>query len=77
MKKRLVILIVLFISAITLLNKCSDTEEFKLCVQKCPSSQPWRVETLDLDRPCFATKDECLEWAENNGYSNVDCVKCN
>ena len=67
-----------FISAIFFLSTCSGgDDEIKICSQRCSSSQPWRVESLDLNLPCFATKEACVQWAASHGYSDKPCILCN
>lgn len=70
----------LFIS-IFILCACSDDDwitsgDFRICATKCLPEKPWTVETLDLERPCFETKEACLEWASTHGYSDKKCLKC-
>jgi hypothetical protein len=45
-------------------------------MEGCPTSQPWKVESLDLKLPCFSTKEACLEWAATHGYSDKPCIEC-
>lgn len=80
MKKSMFNLILLFISTI-FLGMCSGDDfvediDVKFCGEGCFSSTPWRVESLDLNLPCFSTKDACLEWAASHGYSDKPCIKC-
>ncbi|MFO7719084.1 MAG: hypothetical protein R6W85_01430 [Gillisia sp.] len=80
MKKSRLNLILLFISTI-FLSMCSGDDfvediDVKFCGEGCSSSTPWRVESLDLNLPCFSTKDACLEWAASNGYRDKPCIKC-
>ena len=55
---------------------CHKEEAIVICGNRCSSSTPWRVESLDLGLPCFATKAACEQWAESNGYGEKGCVKC-
>jgi len=64
------ILTVIFIST------CTNDDEVKICVNRCSTSQPWKVESLDLNLPCFSTEVSCNEWAVSHGYSGKRCVKC-
>ncbi|MBI3138225.1 MAG: hypothetical protein HYZ15_06550 [Sphingobacteriales bacterium] len=75
MKARLYQLLLLFI-LITVLGTCRKDEAFVICANRCTSSAPWRVESLDLGLPCFATRSECDQWAAANGYGGKPCVKC-
>jgi hypothetical protein len=54
----------------------SPFDDFKICPERCSHDTPWRVETLNTGLPCFARMQECLEWAETNGYTDFSCVKC-
>lgn len=67
--------IVLVIFVLLLLT-CKKEEETKICVHSCPGATPWTVESLDLGLPCFATKDDCMQWAATHGYSNKPCITC-
>ena len=53
-----------------------QTDKIILCGTRCSSTTPWKVESLDLGLPCFATKDACKQWSETHGYSSSECVKC-
>jgi len=53
-----------------------DDFDIKFCGDGCASSSPWRVESLDLNLPCFSTKDACLQWAASHGYGDKPCIKC-
>lgn len=59
----------------SMLSCKKDNEEFIICGSGCSSSTPWRVESLDLNLPCFATKEQCQSWASSSGYGGA-CVKC-
>ena len=76
MKPNRLIKILLMFSTVFLFSTCSEQEEFKICSERCPSSRPWRVESLDLEIPCFVTKEACIEWAKTNGYSDKPCIVC-
>ena len=80
MKKNKQSLFGLFILAF-FLGTCSgdnfvDDIDIKFCGEGCSSSAPWRVESLDLNLQCFATKDACLQWAASHGYGDKTCIKC-
>ena len=68
-------LIILFIFTFFLCT-CVDDVDLKLCGEGCVSTTPWRVESWDLNLPCFSTKDSCLVWAASHGYSDKPCIKC-
>lgn len=83
MKKSRLTLILFFLSfsAIFILGSCSGDDfvgdiNVKLCGEGCSSSTPWRVESLDLNLPCFSTRDACLAWAASHGYSDKTCIRC-
>ncbi len=59
-----------------MLGTCQKEEEIVICANRCTSSAPWRVESLDLGLPCFGTKEACEQWAVTNGYGGKGCVKC-
>jgi hypothetical protein len=67
----------LFLFIILLGVGCTKDKPTTICAQRCSSTTPWRVESLDLDLPCFASKDECLNWAKSHGYGDKPCVECN
>ena len=73
--------LILGIVFLLFLGDCSpvsdELENFKICANPCPSSQPWKVESLDLGLPCFVSQDLCLQWAKTHGYSDKPCVQCN
>lgn len=80
MRKNKYRVIGLFILAF-FLGTCSgdtfvDDFDIKFCGEGCSSSSPWRVESLDLNLPCFSTKDACLQWAASHGYGDKPCIKC-
>ncbi len=62
------------------LSTCEDAFvediDIKFCGDGCPTSSPWRVESLNLGLPCFETKTACLNWAAMHGYSDKPCVQC-
>lgn len=60
-----------------LTTDCGKKTEITICGNRCSSATPWRVESLDLGLPCFATKQQCIEWAAANGYGDKPCVLCN
>lgn len=63
--------------ACIIISGCGKTnEEFTICANRCPASAPWKVESLDLGLPCFASKEECQAWASTHGYSGKPCVTC-
>lgn len=76
MKKNRLTMLLLF-SSIFLWMCSDDDNEFKICPERCASSTPWRVESLDLNLQCFSTKDACLQWASSHGYSDKPCINCN
>ena len=61
---------------VTLLSCKKEVNQIRICGSSCPSVHPWRVESLDLGLPCFATKAACENWANTNGYSGKPCVEC-
>ncbi len=60
----------------SMLNCKKDNDEIIFCGSRCPGSTPWKVESLDLGTPCFATREQCQSWANSAGYSGKPCVKC-
>ena len=64
-----------------LVYSCSPVSDefksFKICANPCPTTEPWKVESLDLGLPCFVNQDLCLQWAKTHGYSDKPCVQCN
>jgi hypothetical protein len=56
---------------------CGKKNEIVICGNRCPGAAPWRVESLDLGLPCFATKQQCTDWANTHGYGDRNCVLCN
>ena len=62
-KSRLIPGLIFFsFSAIFFLGTCSGDDfvediNVRFCGDGCSSSTPWRVESLDLNLPCFSTKD--------------------
>ena len=68
-------------SAIFFLGTCSGDDfvediNVRFCGDGCSSSTPWRVESLDLNLPCFSTKDACMQWAASHGYGDKTCIRC-
>lgn len=77
MKRKKYIFILILISTFGFYRYSGDDDwDVKFCGDGCPSSSPWRVESLNLGLPCFSTKEACLEWAEKNGYGDKPCIKC-
>ncbi len=66
---------------ILFLGDCSpmsdEFKDFKICANPCPKTEPWKVESLDLELPCFVNQDLCLQWAKTHGYSDKPCIQCN
>ena len=74
-------LIFLSFSAIFFLGTCSGDDfvediNVRFCGDGCSGSTPWRVESLDLNLPCFSTKDACMQWAASHGYGDKTCIRC-
>lgn len=76
MKKSNIAIVLCIILTFIIINTCSNDDEFKLCMEGCPTTEPWKVESLDLKLPCFSTQEACLEWAKTHGYSDKPCIKC-
>jgi len=60
-----------------LLMCCKSQEDIVLCANRCPEASPWRVESLDLNLPCFTNQIDCRDWAVKHGYADRPCVRCN
>jgi hypothetical protein len=72
MENRLIIYLFMLIG----LSCKKEEEPLGICVNRCNSTSPWKVETLDLGLPCFATQDACRTWAASHGYGDKTCVLC-
>lgn len=75
MKKSYSLLVALFMVA-WMCTSCKKKESFTICADRCPVGTPWKVESLDLGLPCFATQSDCIQWASTHGYSDKPCVLC-
>jgi len=76
--KRLKYILVLLLGLTILLADCGgdDDWDITICPKKCPSTEPWVVNYLEVPPPCFKTKEECIEYALSHGFTADRCVKC-
>ena len=75
-KNKYFLMLIILISAYAIVKCGDDEEEFKICMDRCPPTAPWKVESLDYGNPCFPTKEACLEWAAAHGYGDKPCIQC-
>lgn len=68
--------VTLLAMVLLLATDCGKEEAVVICGSGCSTAAPWRVESLDLGLPCFATKQQCMDWAATHGYGDRNCVMC-